>query len=150
MAETTPLSAVPSVAPPAATAAVEAAHVPGAPSFWRSYRVAIWSIAVFVIFVAVWEWGFRAAGMPKYIVPTLTGASLNPARSFGPALFLSTVDASRRLNDLLNPMFYLIYFMGPFIGAILATMLYQFLKSESDMTEESAMEEGVVKRDEPM
>src|SRR5262249_53770840 len=42
------------------------------PSFWRSYRVAIWSAIVLVLFVAVWEWGFRALGVPKYFIPTLS------------------------------------------------------------------------------
>lgn len=45
----------------------------------------------------------------------LTGGSANPARSFGPALFtnnLSTV---------------WIYFVGPFLGAIVAALVYKFL-----------------------
>jgi MIP family channel proteins len=53
----------------------------------------------------------------------LTGGSLNPARSFGPALFTLA-------RDFLDPTFYLIYFMGPFIGAVLAVMLSQALKYE--------------------
>ena len=58
----------------------------------------------------------------------LTGASLNPARSFGPALFNSVLDAARL--DVQNPTFYLIYFMGPFIGSIVAVLLYQVFKYE--------------------
>jgi len=72
----------------------------------------------------------------------LTGASLNPARSFGPALFTSTLHFGT--NDFLNPTFYLIYFMGPFIGSILAVMLYQFFKSEPAMSEEPETEDVVV------
>jgi MIP family channel proteins len=64
----------------------------------------------------------------------LTGASLNPARSFGPALFSSAIDASK--HDFQNPMLYLIYFVGPFIGAIAATLLYQFFKHEPLMIDE--------------
>jgi MIP family channel proteins len=58
----------------------------------------------------------------------LTGASLNPARSFGPAIFTSAVTAGT--PDFQNPMFYLIYFVGPFIGSVIAVLLYQFFKYE--------------------
>jgi len=58
----------------------------------------------------------------------LTGASLNPARSFGPAVFTSVLSAGT--PDYQNPMFYLIYFVGPFLGALLAVLLYQFFKYE--------------------
>jgi len=70
MAESTPSAAVSAVVPPASAAA--AGHAPVGPSFWRAYRVPLWSTVVLVLFVAGWEWGFRAAGVPKYIVPTLT------------------------------------------------------------------------------
>ncbi len=58
----------------------------------------------------------------------LTGASLNPARSFGPAVFTSAL-ATGTL-DYQNPTFYLIYFVGPFMGALLAVALYQFFTYE--------------------
>lgn len=58
----------------------------------------------------------------------LTGASLNPARSFGPAIFTSTVTPGT--PDFQNPMFYLVYFVGPFIGSVIAVILYQFFKYE--------------------
>jgi len=48
----------------------------------------------------------------------LTGASLNPARTFGPALFT---------GDFINPNTYLIYFAGPFIGAAVAVAAFKFL-----------------------
>lgn len=54
----------------------------------------------------------------------LTGASMNPARSFGPAVFTSAVSAGTL--DYQNPMFYVIYFVGPFLGSLLAVGLYQF------------------------
>jgi aquaporin Z len=46
-----------------------------------------------------------------------TGASLNPARTFGPALFTGAVA---------NPMTYVIYFIGPLIGATLAAIVFNF------------------------
>jgi MIP family channel proteins len=58
----------------------------------------------------------------------LTGASLNPARSFGPALFTSVIDANKL--DYLNPNFYLIYFVGPLFGSVVAVLLYQLFKYE--------------------
>lgn len=84
----------------------------------------------------------------------LTGASLNPARSFGAAIFTSVIDASK--PDYQNPMLYLIYFVGPFIGAILAVLLYQFLSTESvsveefDEVEEVEVEEVIVVEEEPV
>jgi len=50
-----------------------------------------------------------------------TGASLNPARTLGPALFT---------GDYTNPMTYLIYFMGPLIGSFLAVIAYRFFTAE--------------------
>jgi len=47
----------------------------------------------------------------------LTGASLNPARTFGPALFTGAA---------VNPMTYVIYFVGPFVGAAIATGIFKF------------------------
>jgi len=57
----------------------------------------------------------------------LTGASLNPARTFGPALFTDS------WND---PMTYMIYFLGPLFGATLAVVLYQFLSKEDEPRDE--------------
>jgi aquaporin Z len=48
----------------------------------------------------------------------LTGASLNPARTFGPALVI---------GSFTDPMTYLIYFVGPLIGAALAVGVFRFL-----------------------
>lgn len=47
----------------------------------------------------------------------LSGASLNPARTFGPAVFT---------DALSNPNTYIIYFLGPLFGATLAVLVYQF------------------------
>ncbi len=57
---------------PAAPAPAPQAAIFAPPSFWRQYRVPLWSVLVFIIFVGAWEWGFRAAGVPKYIVPTIS------------------------------------------------------------------------------
>ncbi|HMD80954.1 MAG TPA: aquaporin, partial [Anaerolineales bacterium] len=54
----------------------------------------------------------------------LTGASLNPARTFGPALFT---------GSFTDPMTYLIYFAGPIIGAALAVGVFRFLNG-TEMT----------------
>jgi NitT/TauT family transport system permease protein len=70
MADAAPSAAVPAVAPPAAVSA--AGRMPAAPSFWRLYRVAIWSVIAAALFVIGWEWGLRALGVPKYFIPTLT------------------------------------------------------------------------------
>jgi len=86
----------------------------------------------------------------------LTGASMNPARSFGPAIFTEAIKAGT--VDWKNPMFYLIYFVGPFIGAILAVLVYRFLSAESvsvedydevevvEVVEEVVVEEPVQKK----
>jgi hypothetical protein len=66
---------------------------------------------------------------------------LNPARSFGPAIFTQVIKAGT--PDWQNPMLYLIYFVGPFIGAILAVLIYQFLSSEPAVAEEEFEEEVV-------
>jgi MIP family channel proteins len=64
----------------------------------------------------------------------LTGASLNPARSFGPAIFTSAIESGT--PDWKNPTLYLVYFVGPFIGSIIAVLLYQLFKSETVISEE--------------
>ncbi|HEU0295195.1 MAG TPA: aquaporin [Anaerolineales bacterium] len=69
----------------------------------------------------------------------LTGASLNPARSFGPAIFTSAITAGT--PDYQNYLLYLVYFIGPFLGSILAVSVYQFLSSEPASEEEDEEEE---------
>jgi aquaporin Z len=49
----------------------------------------------------------------------LTGTSVNPARSFGPALFAG--------GDALSDLW--VFIVGPFLGAILAAIIYKFLES---------------------
>lgn len=69
-----------------------------------------------------------------------TGASLNPARTFGPAIFSQP--------SILNIYTYIIYFFGPLIGSTLAVIVFNFLNGEEveevevdDEDEESDEEE---------
>jgi MIP family channel proteins len=57
-----------------------------------------------------------------------TGASLNPARTFGPALFSQP--------SLADPYTYVIYLFGPLIGATLALIVYNFLTGANETAEE--------------
>ncbi len=61
-----------------------------------------------------------AVGLASIAFGPLTGASLNTARSFGPAL------ASGQWHD------FWIYLAGPFIGAPLGAVAYQFVREEED------------------
>lgn len=49
----------------------------------------------------------------------LTGTSVNPARSFGPALFAG--------GDALSDLW--VFIVGPFVGAAIAALVYKFLES---------------------
>lgn len=84
----------------------------------------------------------------------LTGASLNPARSFGPAIFTTALDGVT--PDFQNPMLYLVFFVGPFIGAIVAVLVYQLLSAptvsveeDDDDFEDVEVEEIVVVEEKP-
>jgi MIP family channel proteins len=66
----------------------------------------------------------------------LTGASLNPARTLGPAIF-----GDQSLTDVNT---YIIYFFGPLIGATLAVMVYNFLTQTDDEDDEDDEEMEVV------
>jgi len=47
--------------------------------------------------------------------------------------------------DYQNYLLYLVYFIGPFLGAILAVSLYQFLRSEPELDEaDDELEDGEV------
>lgn len=56
-------------------------------------------------------------GFVVFIFGPLTGASVNPARWFGPALIGDAIDAS----DLL------VYVLGPLVGALVALLVYRFV-----------------------
>jgi MIP family channel proteins len=62
----------------------------------------------------------------------LSGGSLNPARTFGPALFT---------GDWKDPMMYLIYFLGPLLGALIAVAAYQFFTAEAKVEESDGDDE---------
>jgi len=56
----------------------------------------------------------------------LTGTSVNPARSFGPALVAM-------MNGNAEPMGVLwVFIVGPFVGAALAAGIYKFLESKKE------------------
>jgi aquaporin Z len=54
----------------------------------------------------------------------LTGTSVNPARSFGPAL-MAMIDGN---NDPIGVLW--VFIVGPLVGAALAALVYKFLESE--------------------
>jgi len=65
----------------------------------------------------------------------LTGASMNPARTFGPALLS---------GEWTN---HLVYWIGPIIGAVLAALLYQYVFAEpvdSDPTDDGEADAGEI------
>jgi len=53
----------------------------------------------------------------------LTGASVNPAREFGPAL----VNLLQGTNVLVQVEHWLVYWLGPIIGALLGTFVFKWL-----------------------
>jgi len=67
---------------------------------------------------------------------TLTGASLNPARTFGIAIFVGP--------SYTNVYTYVIYLFGPLIGATLAVLVYNFLNDIKDEEEVEELEPVVV------
>ena len=65
-----------------------------------------------------------------------TGASLNPARTFGPAIF--------SVPDITNIYTYVIYLFGPLIGSTFAVLVYNFFNSTDETMEEEETELVVV------
>jgi aquaporin NIP len=65
-----------------------------------------------------------------FIGGPFTGASMNPARSFGPALFE---------KDFVH---FWVYLLGPFLGASLAVLTYENLRCESHTKEEKNPAKG--------
>ena len=66
----------------------------------------------------------------------LTGASLNPARTFGPAAVAGTAR---------DGMMYLIYFLGPLLGSAIAVGAYRMLETEdSDVEPVSDVDEELI------
>uniref|UniRef100_A0A0M3IGJ6 Aquaporin n=1 Tax=Ascaris lumbricoides TaxID=6252 RepID=A0A0M3IGJ6_ASCLU len=56
-------------------------------------------------------------------VGTVSGASMNPARSFGPALAASMFGIGEPLEFIWRNHY--IYWAGPFIGAVITALLYK-------------------------
>jgi aquaporin Z len=52
----------------------------------------------------------------------ITGTSVNPARSFGPAVILAVLGETTALNQLW------LFWVAPIIGGLLATLLWRFIK----------------------
>jgi MIP family channel proteins len=75
-----------------------------------------------------------ALGLGVMVFAPLTGAGLNPARSFGPAL-VGGSDAFNGAKD-----FILVYTVAPLIGALLAAVAYQYLYVTPGAKEEGGME----------
>ena len=76
-----------------------------------------------------------------------TGGSLNPARTFGVAIF-----ATPTVQSIANPFLYVVYFVGPLLGATLAVLAYNYfvgitdedLDDEEEVVVVEAVEEVVV------
>jgi aquaporin Z len=66
----------------------------------------------------------------------LTGGSMNPARSFGPALFAQTIATG--IYDFQMLRFYIIYLIGPCLGSLLAVAVHSYMRV--DASGESGME----------
>lgn len=64
----------------------------------------------------------------------LTGASLNPARTFGITLPLAIT--SNTYTTLTSPFTYVVYVFGPLIGATLAVLVYNFMQGGAEEAEE--------------
>jgi MIP family channel proteins len=69
-------------------------------------------------------WGTMSIGLAITVciwaLGSISGASLNPARSFGPAVVSLLFDTAPMLN-------YWIYVAGPILGSLLAANLYRFI-----------------------
>jgi len=70
--------------------------------------------------------GFTVAGVITTI-GNITGASINPARTFGPYLG----DLVLGGNSLWN--YFPIYIIGPILGAIMAALIYDYISSEEKL-----------------
>ncbi len=72
--------------------------------------------------------GFTVAAVIA-VLGAFTGASINPARTFGPYL----VDLLAGGANLW--MFYPIYLIGPILGAIVAALVYSYIAKGTDVCE---------------
>ncbi len=86
-------------------------------------RFAGWAIGITLAFAIL-------AGGP------FTGGSLNPARTFGPAIIL--------LPGSISVYTFVIYLFGPLIGSTFAVLVYNFFNSAEEIVEEEETEPVVV------
>jgi len=70
--------------------------------------------------------GFTVAGVITTI-GNITGASINPARTFGPYLGNWVLGATSLWN------YFPIYVIGPIVGAIIAAFVYEYISSEEKL-----------------
>ena len=78
--------------------------------------------------------GFTVAAVITTI-GNISGASLNPARTFGPYLG----DLVLAGNNLWN--YFPIYVIGPIVGAVLAAFIYEYISSEEKLPAEGIIRE---------
>lgn len=63
---------------------------------------------------------------------SISGASLNPARSFGPAVAYSIFGSNNKIVPLWNQHY--IYWAGPFTGSVITATLYRlFFSSQQNV-----------------
>lgn len=73
--------------------------------------------------------GFAVFLAHLFLIP-ITGCSINPSRSFGPA-FVSTLDGQKGLFDD-----FWIFFVAPMLGGVVAGLLHKFTRDEQVQAEE--------------
>jgi glycerol uptake facilitator-like aquaporin len=79
-----------------------------------------------------------------------TGASLNPARTFAVALFAKATPATASaaagpaMQSIADPFLYVVYFVGPLLGATLAVLAYNYFVGITDEDVESVEEDDEV------
>lgn len=81
----------------------------GAAELWRAYKVPVLSLILLAIFLVFWEWGFRALGVARYIVPSISEIWTELLRAFDrqelvrhTGITLATVLAGFVLGSLLG------------------------------------------------
>ncbi len=101
-------------------------------SAWQSFGLEVLLTAVLMFVIIAVATDSRAAGQLAALAigatvaldalwgGPISGASMNPARSFGPALIAGVWQDQW------------VYWLGPLIGAVLGAAIYQFLRSSTD------------------
>merc|ERR1719273_937408 len=76
--------------------------------------------------------GFAVFLAHLFLIP-ITGCSINPPRSFGPAL-VATIDGEKKLFDD-----FWIFFLAPIVGGILAGLLHKFTREDAEAESSSSV-----------